>query len=237
MRLSDRLETILSCCGTGECLADVGTDHAQVPVELIERGCFRQAIAMDLREGPLQRAEETVRRRNLEDRIRIRQADGLAGLSPGEADVIVIAGMGGPLMRRILQDGKAVAEAAGRLVLSPQSELPEFRKFLHTLGCRIEEERLLEDEGKRYSVMIVSPGQEDPWMQEEYFFGKQPIERRDPQLQAWLKADLEAVESLLEKLKDLEGERILERRKALAEDRQLINKALHRMQPVPPGNS
>ena len=237
MRLSDRLETILSCCGTGECLADVGTDHAQVPAELIERGCFGQAIAMDLREGPLQRAEETIRRRNLQDRIRIRQADGLAGLSPGEADVIVIAGMGGPLMARILQDGRMAAGAARRLVLSPQSELPEFRGFLHEEGYRIEEEWLLKDEGKRYSVMIASSGKEDPWTKEEYFFGKQPIERKDPLLLAWLMEDLETVEGLLEKLEGLEGERIKKRREALAESRQLIEKALRRMRPVSPERS
>ena len=235
MRLSDRLETILACCGTGECLADVGTDHAQVPVELVERGHFRRAIAMDLREGPLQRAEQTVLRRNLQDKVRLRLADGLAGLSPGEADVIVIAGMGGPLMARILEDGKEAAAAARRLVLSPQSELPDFRRFLHVQKYRIEEECLLEDEGKRYSVMIASPGEEDPWASEEYFFGKQPIVRKDPLLLDWLKRDLEAAESLLEKLNGLEGERIAERRAALAENRNLISRALCRMQPVPAG--
>ena len=112
MRLSDRLECILACCGSGNCVADVGTDHGQVPIELVSRGRFSGAVAMDVRTGPLQRAEEHVRQRGLRDKIDLRLSDGLEKLAPGEADVIVIAGMGGPLMGRILQDGDAAAKAA-----------------------------------------------------------------------------------------------------------------------------
>ena len=145
MRLSDRLEEILRFCGSGNCAADVGTDHGMVPIELVGRGCFRSAIAMDVGEGPLSRAKEHIGARGLGDRIAVRLSDGFAGLAPGEADVIVLAGMGGPLMSRILQDGLQTALAADRLVLSPQSDIPAFRKSLHGMGFSIVKEEMLED--------------------------------------------------------------------------------------------
>ena len=134
MRLSDRLETILFCCGSGSCVADVGTDHGWVPIELVQRGLYQKAIAMDVRSGPLQRAEEHVKNRGLADVISLRLSDGLKALAPGEAETIVVAGMGGGLIQKILKEGQDTAKAAGRLVLSPQSELPEFRRFLHAMG-------------------------------------------------------------------------------------------------------
>ena len=108
MRLSKRLETIIGMVsqwashrGEEISVADVGTDHGFVPAALVERGIAKRALAMDVGRGPLLRAQEHVRKRGLEDRIELRLSDGLTLLSPGEADVVVLSGMGGELILRI----------------------------------------------------------------------------------------------------------------------------------------
>ena len=125
MDLSKRLQTIISLVEPGEMIADIGTDHGYVPIALVRRGICRKGLAMDVGNGPLERAREHIHAHSMENVIETRLSDGLHMLQPGEADRIVIAGMGGPLMQRILEEGEAAARAAGQLILSPQSGLRE----------------------------------------------------------------------------------------------------------------
>ena len=110
MKLSDRLERIAAkAAGVTEgYAADVGTDHGFVPIRLIESGKVKHVVAMDVRKGPLERACEHVGEYHMEDQIETRLSDGLKELKPGEADTVIIAGMGGELMLRILRDGAHV---------------------------------------------------------------------------------------------------------------------------------
>ena len=93
MKLSDRLEMIASFVEHGNRLADIGTDHGYVPIYLVQTGRVPSALAMDVRKGPLLRAEEHIREAGLSGRIQTRLSDGLKKLAPGEADTVVIAGM------------------------------------------------------------------------------------------------------------------------------------------------
>ena len=99
MRLSRRLETILSMVPPGLSTADIGTDHGLVAAELISRGICPRVIATDLREGPLSAARALVKERGLQEKIDLRLGDGLAPLEPGEVQVILMAGMGGALVK------------------------------------------------------------------------------------------------------------------------------------------
>ncbi|MCI9531264.1 MAG: SAM-dependent methyltransferase [Lachnospiraceae bacterium] len=155
VQLSDRLQAVASLAGACDTLADVGTDHGYIPVYLV--GCKRaeRAIAMDVNPGPLKRAQEHISRFGLEGVIEARLSDGLLALRPGEADKIVIAGMGGGLMRRILEEGGAAARAAQGLILQPQSEIGGFRAFLWENGYRIAAEDMVYEDGKYYSVIAA----------------------------------------------------------------------------------
>lgn len=159
MELSHRLETLLSLVTPGKTAADIGTDHGYIPIELVRRGICRRAIGVDVREGPLARARSHVERQGLGGQVSLRLGDGLAPVSPGEADRILIAGMGGPLMRKILAEAPETAHAAEELILSPQSEAGAFRRFLRENGYRIAEEALVEEEGKYYPVLRVIPSE------------------------------------------------------------------------------
>lgn len=155
VQLSKRLRAVADLVGETEVVADVGTDHGYIPVFLISSGKAKRAIAMDVNEGPLMRAREHVLQFGLSGRIETRLSDGLASLKRGEAQVIVIAGMGGALMKRILVEGEKTAHTAKRLVLQPQSELSAFRRFLTDCGYQITDEDMVYEDGRYYSMMAV----------------------------------------------------------------------------------
>ena len=152
-QLPKRLETIIERLPASGCLADIGCDHAYVAIEAVRRGKATRALACDVRKGPLQQAAEHILCAGLAGKIETRLSDGLEKVAPGEADTVVVAGMGGPLMERILQ-GRL--EDFRHFVLSPQSEIPHFRRFLLAEGMQIDEETMLIDEGKYYVILNVS---------------------------------------------------------------------------------
>lgn len=155
--LSMRLDTVASLVTPGLTVADVGCDHGWVPIFLVEQGIAPKAFAMDVRKGPLSIAEEHVREAGLETSITLRLSDGLTALSAGEADCIIIAGMGGPLIRRILTEGEMVAKSAKELILSPHSEWAECRRFFAEQGYETLTEQMVEEDGKYYLIVKLRP--------------------------------------------------------------------------------
>ncbi len=155
MQLSLRLSAIADLVTTGNRLVDVGCDHGYLPVYLIQQKKIPSAIAMDVRKGPLSRAKEHIRQYGLEEYIQTRLSDGLENLKAGEGDTLVIAGMGGPLMERILTDGQSVRDSFSELILQPQSDISHFRRFIQSQGWKIAEEKMVEEDGKFYPMMRV----------------------------------------------------------------------------------
>lgn len=207
MRLSKRLEAVASFVPQKSRVADVGTDHGYIPIWLVEQGIAEYAIAMDVRKGPLMRAEEHIRQHRLESRIETRLSDGLSQLRPGEADTVVIAGMGGELMLRILRDGAHVWDSVSRFVLSPQSELETFRRGLEEMGFAITEETMLREEGKYYTVMAVARGRMHYEKRYQYRYGDCLIRQKSPVLREYLEREEEKLLQIMERLavQDTEG--------------------------------
>jgi tRNA (adenine22-N1)-methyltransferase len=165
--LSKRLEAIASLITPGYIVADVGTDHGYIPIYQIQQNRSPSAIAMDLREGPLQRAREHIQMCGLSDRIHTRLSDGTAALGVGEADTIVVAGMGGELVLHILTDGEEVCRSAKELILQPQSEIAAVRRYLREHAYRIAAEDMVFEDGKYYPMMRVIPVAENETCSEE----------------------------------------------------------------------
>lgn len=182
IQLSQRLQAVAELAEDAEVVADVGTDHGYIPLFLIDCEKAGRAIAMDINEGPLLRAREHIRQYNQQERIETRLSDGLKELCPGEAQTIVIAGMGGALMKRILIEGETAAHAANCLVLQPQSELPMFRRFLVEHGYRILREDMVYEDGKFYSMMAAR------WMKPDDGLQANGVEA-DADLQVMTEAD------------------------------------------------
>lgn len=229
MEISKRLNTIISLVEPGKRAADIGTDHGYVPVELVRRGICERALAMDVRRGPLAAAEKNIRAYGLEGQVETRLSEGLERLSPGEADRIVIAGMGGALMQRILTAGEEAARAAGQLVLSPQSDLSGFRRFLCSRHYRIRQEAMVFDEGKYYTVLLVADGEPESYEEDEYAYGKY-IRPQDRELKTeYLQKRRAHYQSLLEALEASGSEKAAGRLTAIREELLLAERMLARM--------
>lgn len=155
--LSKRMDAIAQLITPGYRVADVGTDHAYIPIYQVLSGKSPSAIAMDLRKGPLERAREHIIQFGLKEQIQTRLSDGVEALLPEEADAIVVAGMGGELIVRILSKGENVCKAVRELILQPQSELAGVRRFLRKNGYVIVEEDMVFEDGKYYPMMRVTP--------------------------------------------------------------------------------
>ena len=173
IELSPRLGTVASLVPEGARFADVGTDHAYLPVWLLQHGVISSAIAADLRQGPLDRARATARRYGLTERISFRLGDGLSRISPDEADTIAIAGMGGDTIVQILAAAPWTRTAGCRLILQPMSAADDLRGWLQPGGYRIERELLCMDGGTRYTILLVLPGEMPALSPAERWAGRQ----------------------------------------------------------------
>lgn len=229
MKLSKRLEMVASFVQEGSNLADVGTDHGYIPIALVSKGVVKSAIAMDVRKGPLERAKEHIFRHRLEDRIETRLSDGVMQLNKGEADAVVIAGMGGELVIHILEEGRHLWEDIGQWVLSPQSELDKVRHYLKDSGFLITKESMIFEEGKYYTVMNVIRGEMEEMTPAGYLYGKCLIRDKNPSLKAFLEKERAQLEKILEQLYGQESQASRERTKALKEQLRWIEEAQDEM--------
>lgn len=238
MQLSLRLSAIADMVTTGNRLVDVGCDHGYLPVYLIQQKKIPSAIAMDVRKGPLSRAKEHIRQYGLEEYIQTRLSDGLENLKAGEGDTLVIAGMGGPLMERILTDGQSVRDSFSEMILQPQSDIPHFRRFIQSQGFQIVEEKMVEEEGKFYPMMRVvrtcpeGDGNENlvseavPYTLEEAF-GKFLLKEHNPVLYRYLLREERIRADILKQLQAApQAEAVTARIREVKEEAQLIKAAL-----------
>lgn len=218
MKLSKRMETIAAFVPEGSRIADIGTDHGYIPIHLVQEGKANHAIAMDVRKGPLQRAQSHIREAGLIDAIEVRLSDGLLKLEKDEADCVVIAGMGGELMIHILEEGRRLWDHIPCWVLSPQSELHKMRRFLIEQAFFIEEETMIKEEGKYYVVMRAVRGSyidRNKDREISYRYGKSLLESKNPVLTEYLEKEEEQIKGILNGLSAGESEAAKKRMKEL----------------------
>ncbi len=153
--LDARLGSVAALVRQGAVLADIGTDHAYLPLFLLRTGRISSAFCCDVAEGPLARARENVGATPYADRIRFVLTDGLHGLENEDIDDITVCGMGGELISSILEAAPFVRDARYRLILQPMTKQEHLRAYLYAHGFRIEKEVYSEAEGKVYVAMRV----------------------------------------------------------------------------------
>ena len=198
MKLSDRLRTIADLVTDGKVLCDVGTDHAHIPIALVQEGHINKAFAVDIGEGPLEIAASNIKENALDNSIFTRLSDGLNNYSKGEADCILIAGMGGDEVIKILDEGIDKFNPGDELIVSPHTKIHLVRKYLRTHGFRTVKEVMVIDAGKYYTAIksVYDPGysRDDDLIAD--YFGSYLIENKDP-------ITLKYLDHELEKLKDI----------------------------------
>lgn len=208
MQLSKRLQAVADLVTPGNRVADVGCDHAYIPVYLAEHSISPHIIAMDINQGPIDRAKENIIKYGYQDKIETRRSDGLEKLEAGEADTIIIAGMGGALTIQILTGQPWVLRSVRELVLQPQSEIHKVRQMLHQYDYLITEENMVKDDGKFYTMMKAVPRNHIKDIRaytltekEHFYYGRLLLEQKHPVLQEFLLWDYNLSQEIMNSLR------------------------------------
>lgn len=155
VKISKRLEMIADRVPAGSRLADIGSDHALLPVYLAQMGKICFAIAGEVNPGPFQAANMQIKEAGLESTVHVRLGDGLEVIRSGEVDVITIAGMGGNLIMHILSAEFPKLTGVNRLILQPNVGEDQVRRWLYEHDWYLEDETILEEDGRIYEVLTA----------------------------------------------------------------------------------
>lgn len=176
-----RLERVAAQMPVHARLADIGSDHAYLPVALMRRGLITAAVAGEVALTPFRSAERTVRENDLEQQITVRMADGLAAIEPGDGiTAISICGMGGETIRDILDSGKAFLTGLERLILQPNGGEQPLRQWLMENGYRILSEEILRENGFDYEIIVAERSGPVMYTAEQLYFGPLQMKARSP---------------------------------------------------------
>lgn len=217
--LPPRLKTIFDFIPPCEFLADIGCDHGFIPIEAVNKGIAKHAAACDISEPSLMKADKNIRFAGLSEKIESRLGSGLAPLGCLEADVIIIAGMGGQLIADILYEGFEKIGSA-KLILQPMTNIHELRRRLTDGGFKITAEKLAKEDRRIYTVITAEIGESSDY---DCDIGSALITAHDPLLYEWLSEKLRAEEDILSRIPHENGDYIKHR--TLADKyREVINK-------------
>ena len=209
IKLSDRLRMSADMVEPCSAVADVGCDHAHTCIWLLQNNVAGKCIGMDVRKGPLKKAEENLRLYGYSDRVELRLSYGIDELKPGEAEAVIIAGMGGEMIRDILERDKTAQKvlSAGKspvLVLQPQSHYHSVRRWLYDNGFSILKEDICREDDKFYQC--IKAARSDSGMVKEkpssaeLYFGPCLLKNRHPVLKEFLEIEYRKKKYLLEQI-------------------------------------
>ena len=201
LRIGERLQTVVSMVPACHTMADIGTDHGYIPACLVLSGQCLRVIASDIAEGPCQAATETRNKYKLHNEMEVRMAPGLQGLQPGEAETVVIAGMGGATIKGILEESPEIAASVTTFVLQPMNAAGLLRRWLTQHGYHIAEEALCKENKHIYSIIKAVHGegkQELSPLEEE--FGPCILEKRPALWQEYIEGKAEHFRRLLRQM-------------------------------------
>ncbi|NQI69803.1 tRNA (adenine-N(1))-methyltransferase [Streptococcus suis] len=222
-RLSKRLATVADYVPQGARLADVGSDHAYLPLFLVEQGRIEFAVAGEVVQGPYQSALQNVEQAGQSDKISVRLANGLAAVEQADRiSTVTIAGMGGRLIADILDAGKDKLVSVERLILQPNNREDDVRRWLVAHDFQIIAEEILEENDKIYEILVAEKGSVD-LTADQLRFGPYLLEEQSAIFQKkWLKE----LDKLTYALEQVPLERQADR-SAISQKIQQIQEVLH----------
>lgn len=228
IKLSKRLQTISEQLLKDKKLADIGTDHAYLPCYAYTKGIVPSAIGTEVNAGPYESALSFVRRSGLEHDIDIRLGDGLSVIEKGEVEQITIAGMGGSLIVKILEQGKEKLHSVERLILQPNVAEDKVRRWLYENGWTIIHEKILEEDGMIYEIIVADKGKETKaFSEKDFLFGPYLREEKSDVFQKKWHNEWSKQQMILRELsKASDSNKVRERRKKTERMIRLIEEAL-----------
>ena len=241
VKLSKRMKAVAGMVTSGGVLADVGTDHGYIPIALVQRQKITGAIAMDINKGPLEKAKANIKAYRYQDQIEVRLSDGAQKLNVGEVDALLLSGMGGALMIRILSNRMDVFHSLDEVILQPQAEIHLVRRFLHEQQFVIVNEVFLKEDGKYYVAMKARnlrkmEESERTTMKEKYglsydkecyyYYGKDLLNEKHEVLEQFLHREVNMREEIKEKLSQNVTENSMRRIEELNAELAILQEAL-----------
>lgn len=200
--LSKRLQKVADTVNKSNIVADIGTDHAYVPIYLVKNKVANKAIAADISQGSCKKAQLNVNNKHLNHLIDVRCGNGLEVIKADEIiDTIIIAGMGGLMTISVLESNKKAVNNAKQLVLQPQKDIYKVRQYIHSIGYKITNETMLVDNNKYYNIINAEKGIEK-YTELEYLFGKILIENKSIILKEYVNIELNKIITVLKNMKD-----------------------------------
>lgn len=221
MNLTPRLRSIVNHVPQGTICGDIGTDHAYIPIYLIQNKICPKVIATDVRLGPLEIARKQIKRAGCEKQIEIRLGNGLKPLKLEEVETIVIAGMGGLLIQDILENSKKITKKIKTFILQPMTAQRELREYLIKNNFKIVEEDLTKEGQRVYEIMIAIHGQQRIERDIYLDIPKFLIENKHPLLTLFIKGKKN---ELLKIMKHCEGKHTFNAESKLQECKEKIKK-------------
>lgn len=202
MKLSSRLQAIADFIPSNTIVADIGTDHGYIPAYLIQNKIAKRVIATDLSENSLQKTIHLIKELDLENYIDVRLGDGLEVIKPFEVDTVIISGMGGLLIRDILDKDRHKRDSITHFILQPNIASDELRKYLYDNSFTILGEKLIKEDGKFYEIIYAKKGKsyvKDPIY---YEIGEKLILNKDPLLREYINHKIDVFKHIMQEIRD-----------------------------------
>lgn len=212
----NRIDYITSLATGYKSLADVGCDHAFISIKALKNYGVKKAYALDINDGPLENARMNVKSNGLEDNIEIIKSDGLTNLND-VVECIIIAGMGGVLISKIINDSLEKVNHSKRLILSPNNEEAILREYLSNNGFKISDEHIIEDSGHYYEIIEAIPLENEKISNIDILFGPILRKKKDDLFIKKYSKKLDVLESSLAKCNESSKKEIEDNIKLLKE--------------------
>lgn len=215
MEIASRLKYVAMMVDKCSKVADIGTDHGYLPIYLINNGTCEKAIASDVNSGPLNKAKMNIKKYALEDKIQCRLGGGFSVIKENEVDVAVVAGMGGNLIRDIIEEKMKVFKTLQYAVLQPVQNPEILRKYLYDSGFNIIDEELCIDEDKYYEIIKVCYAKDFVIKDDIYYeISEKLIEKNHPLLKKYIEYKINKNNTIIESIAD-ESDKALMRKEEL----------------------
>ena len=196
-KISKRLQCAAAFAQVGEFIADVGTDHAYLPIYLYTSGIIKGAVVSDINEGPINRAAQNIREFSCEGKIIPVLCDGLSKIKEYSPDTVFILGMGGELIVNIISNAEWLKQNGTRIVMQPMTHPEILREYLNSSGFEISDEAMVED-SKIYQIIVAKySGVREELSRLELYFGRRNLELRSDTLLAALAREGEILRARL----------------------------------------
>lgn len=226
MRLSERLLEIARLVPKGSSVADVGTDHALLPIYLIKEGIARKVIAIEVRPAPWRRAMESVAQAGLSDFIDVRLGDGFGPLKLGEVDVAIIAGLGGETIWSIMEKAPEIAGSLEALILQPMKNVHRLRKALFENSFEITEERVVLSGERCFEILVAKKGTSRSFDEEDLMIGPVLKGRRTPEVLEYIKRRLDRLDGRIKELEGRDSENARRAKESMLREMELLKVVL-----------